>query len=116
VCENAVDEDALRFAFCVPNNPLRRVFVTPGSTRQNYFSACDRRRDELSVAFCSYAQHQKKRLPAMLVTTAGTAVEFLLLRLIARIQRNTALFCNFSEICNGRIDVHDMQGYLAGRP
>jgi hypothetical protein len=37
VCENAVDNDVLRFVSCVPNDPLRRVFVTPGSTRRNYF-------------------------------------------------------------------------------
>jgi len=35
---NAADEGTLFFIPVLPPDPLRRVFVTPGPTKPNYFS------------------------------------------------------------------------------
>jgi hypothetical protein len=98
----------------LPHDPLHRAFVTPEPAKPNYFFAGDRCCGELSVAFCSCAQRQKKRLPAVPGATTNMARKFRFLRVIACIQRNKAMFGYSLEILYGRIDVHKEKRDLAG--
>jgi hypothetical protein len=97
----------------LPHDPLHRAFVTPEPAKPNYFFAGDRCCGELSVAFCSCAQRQKKRLPAVPGATTNMARKFRFLRVIACIQRNKAMFGYSLEILYGRIDVHKEKRDLA---
>jgi hypothetical protein len=108
-------EGASFSTFEPPRQPFHRAFITLKARKRKIFSARHRRRGHRSVAFRSCANCRKRRLPSVRDAMTSMTRKFRFLRIIARIQRDNAMFVHFGEKSYGRIDVHKPMVDMAWR-